>query len=334
MSTNRIVAALFAAISLVVSVGSVASAQQQDRFSTEAACVVAVKGGTAVWYQPSFFDHRNRPPTRPVAITRPLEERGCAEMWIVGGWHFVPQPGVPQAGGKAPKFDFDAAGQPIRRSDCGNRVRRIIYVPVPPPPPAPKPKPTPPPPPPPAPKPQPVPEFGCIEVVKETVAADNIYIRPVAQFSFRLDGGAEVRLSDSNGRARFNRVSLGIHTVEENVSSGWRLISITPEGGHVEVDAGPTCATVLFKNRQVLPPPVRRPVVALPSPPKGPGFCGRGAWKCWVPPLAAGVGYGIYRGTRGKESTMLPPAGSKPGVVVNPGLLAVPRPVLGLAFRF
>ena len=121
---KRIVAFVFVAFAMT----SVVSAQQ-DRFSSEQACVNAVEAGTAVWYQPSFFDHRNRPPARPVATTRALEERGCVEMWIVGGWAWIPQPGVSQVGENAPQFDFDTDGQPIRRSDCGNRVRKIVYVP-------------------------------------------------------------------------------------------------------------------------------------------------------------------------------------------------------------
>jgi hypothetical protein len=127
----------FWAILLVVLFFAPCFAQGQDRFGSERECVAAVEEGTAVWYRPSFFDHRNRPPVRPVAVTRPLEERACVEMWVVGGWAWVPQPGIPQGrdeGVETPRFDFDAMGKPIRRKDCGNAVRSIVYVPRPSPP--------------------------------------------------------------------------------------------------------------------------------------------------------------------------------------------------------
>lgn len=309
MFSNRFVATVIVALFFAFA-GTVASAQQGvDRFKFESDCIAAIKEGRAKWYQPSFFDHRNRLPSLPVAITRPLEERACADMWIVGGWHFVPQAGVPQLGEEAPKFDFDAEGRPIRRSDCGNRIRKIVYVPVPPSPPPPAPLIDTP----------PQPQLGCIEVVKETVSPDNVFIRPVAQFTFRLDGG-EVRLSDSAGRARFEGVALGTHTVEENVPNMWNLVQVTPEGGQVTVSAGEPCATVLFKNRQVLPP-ARQQISFSPTPRPEPRVeKSSKRWPWVVAAIAGGVVAGGVLATRGGGGHPLPASVvGKPNTGVNTG---------------
>ena len=94
---------------------------------------------------------------------------------------------------------------------------------------------------------------GCIDIVKETFNTGGTPITPVAQFTFRLDGGTQTVVNDSNGNARFSNVPTGTHTVTETVPTGWTQLSVTPTGGVVSVSPGSTCSTVLFKNQQVTP---------------------------------------------------------------------------------
>ncbi len=110
---------------------------------------------------------------------------------------------------------------------------------------------------------QPPQVVGCIDVIKETFNTQGQPITPVAQFIFRLDGGATA-VNDSGGHARFNNVSAGTHAVTESVPSGWQQLLVTPAGGVVEVFSGPQCATVVFKNQQnQIPQP--NPVDCSPS---------------------------------------------------------------------
>ena len=98
---------------------------------------------------------------------------------------------------------------------------------------------------------------GCIQIKKETYNTTNQQITPVAQFTFKLDN-ATTTTNDANGDAVFNNVSIGTHTVSEIVPSTWTMLSVTPVNGTVNVTAGPICAAVVFKNKQVIttPPPV------------------------------------------------------------------------------
>ncbi len=107
---------------------------------------------------------------------------------------------------------------------------------------------------------------GCIDIVKETFAPNNTAITPVAQFTFHLEDGRTVK-NDSNGHARIDNVSVGQHTVSEDVPSGWTQLSTTPVGGVLNVPAGPSCVTVVFKNKQVLAQPAIDVSIAKSGPP-------------------------------------------------------------------
>ncbi|GEM_PF-3496823 len=104
-------------------------------------------------------------------------------------------------------------------------------------------------------------EIGCIDVVKEAVDLNGNLINPVPQFAFILNNGAQVAFSDSSGHARFENVTPGLNRVNETLTAGWVLHSVTPAGGYVWVPKNGECATVLFKNLQNITNP----------------FCGDGA---------------------------------------------------------
>jgi|GEM_PF-4417992 len=113
------------------------SEPSKTRFVSMADCKSAVESGEFTNYSPSFMN-RHREPAQGEEI-RPLEERACVEMDIVGGRAFVPQPA-------GEKFVF-TGNQPVVRYDCGNGVYSIEYIPIPPPPSPPAPAPVPPAPP-------------------------------------------------------------------------------------------------------------------------------------------------------------------------------------------
>ncbi len=93
-------------------------------------------------------------------------------------------------------------------------------------------------------------QFGCIEVTKEIFDVNgNQIFSNIPSFTFTLDGNRTV-VNDSNGKARYNDVTVGTHTVIETVPSGWTLQSVSPSNGTVQVSAGSSCAQVLFRNRQ------------------------------------------------------------------------------------
>ncbi len=98
----------------------------------------------------------------------------------------------------------------------------------------------------------PAPTTGCIDIVKETFAPNGSPLLPIAQFKFHLEDG-RVTYNTSDGIARFNNVTVGSHTITEDIPPTWVLLSTTPVGGVLNVPEGPTCVTVLFKNKQVLP---------------------------------------------------------------------------------
>ncbi len=94
------------------------------------------------------------------------------------------------------------------------------------------------------------PQFGCIEILKEGYDAQgNRITTPLPNFTFTLDGN-QAQQSDAQGRARFNNVPVGQHTVTETPVNGWTLFNVTPQNGVVQVSAGQNCAGVVFKNRQ------------------------------------------------------------------------------------
>ena len=94
--------------------------------------------------------------------------------------------------------------------------------------------------------------YGCIEVYKEAFNVNGQPMTPVPQeFTFILDNGPSL-MTDSNGYAKFDNVSLGFHNVFEIIPRHWILFSVNPPNG-VNVLPGPTCATVTFKNQQQRP---------------------------------------------------------------------------------
>jgi uncharacterized repeat protein (TIGR01451 family) len=96
----------------------------------------------------------------------------------------------------------------------------------------------------------PVVQNGCIEIVKETFDTTGATLTPVAQFTFSLDG-SRTTMNTSNGRARFDNVPVGTHTVTETIPTGWTQLSVIPSSGIVSVSPGNnTCTQVTFRNRQ------------------------------------------------------------------------------------
>lgn len=309
-------AVVFALFCVAFLATPVASAQQGvDRFDDEAACVAAVKAGVAVWYQPSFFDHRFREPSRPVAVSRPLEERACVKMWIVERRAWVPQPGVPQVGSEAPQFDFDAEGKPIRRTDCGNAVRGIVYVPVPAPP-----SPVAAPPPPsarrpepalPAREPEPTPEpapppaaqkcFVCSISGPEKVKGDE-----PATFVVKVTekGGAPV--GEVTGSWMFGLGTRGASTTNPTLrTSGAHLSRRT---------GGDTGLVTLLYQGMVDGEPVDCLMQVLWQKPFS---CGPIGAKCWGPPVAIGIGIAIWK-TRGGPSGKGSSGVTSPGCTLRP----------------
>jgi len=100
--------------------------------------------------------------------------------------------------------------------------------------------------------PKPPPGTGCIEILKETYDPNGNPVTPVAQFTFKLDGNAATAHNNSDGYARFDGVSVGLHTVTEILPPTWTQLSVTPVNGTVHVTAGPDCVGVVFKNKQVI----------------------------------------------------------------------------------
>ncbi len=95
-------------------------------------------------------------------------------------------------------------------------------------------------------------QTGCIEITKTTLNTLGAILTPVAQFTFTLDG-SQSTVNDSTGKARFNNVSVGTHTVAEIVPSGWTMTSMTPSNGIVNVTASQnnvSCAQVTVLNQQ------------------------------------------------------------------------------------
>ena len=93
-------------------------------------------------------------------------------------------------------------------------------------------------------------QYGCIEILKETFDPSGDRLPVAAQFTFILDA-TRVTYNDARGRARYDQVSVGQHTVAEIIPSGWAQFLVTPQNGVVNVTAGSDCAAVVFKNKQV-----------------------------------------------------------------------------------
>jgi uncharacterized repeat protein (TIGR01451 family) len=91
---------------------------------------------------------------------------------------------------------------------------------------------------------------GCIDIVKETFDTNGLPLTPVAQFTFKLNTNVQATTNDSNGHAKFSNIPAGQHTVTEVLPTNWELLSVTPANGIITVQAGTTCSTVVFKNKQ------------------------------------------------------------------------------------
>jgi uncharacterized repeat protein (TIGR01451 family)/LPXTG-motif cell wall-anchored protein len=94
-------------------------------------------------------------------------------------------------------------------------------------------------------------QFGCVTVIKEAFDTNGNVITPTPQFIFKLDNN-QTATNDGSGRVTFQNVSLGQHTVTETLPASWSLVSTTPQDGRVNVTAGSNCATVVFKNKQIV----------------------------------------------------------------------------------
>lgn len=90
---------------------------------------------------------------------------------------------------------------------------------------------------------------GCLVITKKAFKANGQQISPVPPFTFMIDGTITVT-TDANGFAQVNNLSVGQHTVTENVPSGWELASVSPANGVVNVVAGTQCVKVVFKNKK------------------------------------------------------------------------------------
>ncbi len=129
--------------------------------------------------------------------------------------------------------------------------------------------------------PPPPPGKGCLLITKETFDPSGTKLTPVAQFSFVLDGVATTT-NDANGYAEFDNLTPGIHTVTEvSAGSTWKLLSVTPAGGEVNVPSGSACADVTFKNQQVIPVTPPGPTCTLSAAPTSvqPGSPTTLSWK-------------------------------------------------------
>jgi uncharacterized repeat protein (TIGR01451 family) len=93
-------------------------------------------------------------------------------------------------------------------------------------------------------------QFGCVEIKKETFDPHGNPLPIAAQFTFILDA-TRVAYNDASGRARFDNLTAGAHSVAEIIPSGWTQLSVSPQNGMVTVTPGTTCAQVTFRNRQV-----------------------------------------------------------------------------------
>ncbi|UPA22128.1 DUF11 domain-containing protein [Candidatus Peribacteria bacterium] len=95
-------------------------------------------------------------------------------------------------------------------------------------------------------------QTGCIEILKQTYSANGSPFSTIAPFIFNLDGNSMSTTNDSTGHARFNNVTVGIHSVSEVVVPGWTLMSVFPQNGTVTVFASEnntSCSTVTFQNK-------------------------------------------------------------------------------------
>ncbi len=87
---------------------------------------------------------------------------------------------------------------------------------------------------------------GCINIVKIALDEQHQPITPVPAFNFRLAGGQQT-MNGPNGTAQFTNVPTGVHTVSEDLPTGWTQTSVVPAQGNVTVTAN-QCTTVTFTN--------------------------------------------------------------------------------------
>ncbi len=100
-------------------------------------------------------------------------------------------------------------------------------------------------------KPKPPIEFGCIQVKKQAYDKDGSPIKLVPEFSFSLDSGETTVHNDQTGLAKFEKVMPGQHQVSETLTDNkWKLESVMPNEGSVDVSPGDVCSEVTFINRQ------------------------------------------------------------------------------------
>lgn len=116
------------------------------------------------------------------------------------------------------------------------------------------------------PPPPPPPQTGCVEVRKEAVDAQGNMVSAIPAFTFLLDGQSP-RTNDASGRAFYQGITPGTHTITEQPSSGWTLDTIIPQNGSVSVQSGTSCAQVVVRNRQI-------PPTIIPPPPPPPPQAG------------------------------------------------------------
>jgi uncharacterized repeat protein (TIGR01451 family) len=95
--------------------------------------------------------------------------------------------------------------------------------------------------------------LGCIDVYKLAYASNGTQINPTPVFTFALDGSATAQ-NDGTGRARFNNIPSGTHTVSEIQQGGWNQTAINPSNGTVTVVPSlnnQTCSTVIVSNQVI-----------------------------------------------------------------------------------
>jgi hypothetical protein len=94
---------------------------------------------------------------------------------------------------------------------------------------------------------------GCIAITKEAYDANNTKITSnIPAFTFKLDG-SQTYTTNANGTLTISDVTVGNHTLEEIVPSGWTLFSVNPTltNNTITVGAGSGCTSVTFVNKQI-----------------------------------------------------------------------------------
>ncbi len=95
-------------------------------------------------------------------------------------------------------------------------------------------------------------QTGCIDILKQTYAANGNPFSTIVSFIFNLDGSAMSTTNDSTGHGRFVNVPVGTHAVTEVIPNGWTQMSVFPQNGMVTVFASAnntSCSSVTFQNQ-------------------------------------------------------------------------------------